>query len=730
MLSRFYKRQSAVLLCLVAMSFPYLLIQAQSLPANNDIETWLPAQSEVRSKYEAFKQQFGVEEVVLVALSRNEISSELTEAICSRLDRLPGIRKCWSADRLQSMMRLMGVSDAEAESRLAGLALSADGKLTGIVATLSDAGLKNRNQVVADIRSELEYCQLRGDSVLLAGTPVVVAELDRLGGMEESQKFFVITLVLCFGLLYFWLRDMKLAGAIMLLTIWSINLTMAIFGMFGGEMNFILGALSVMVMVFTLEAAIHVLHYYRESAGADDPVGEALKLSLKPCAMSICTTAVGLFSVTVSDIVPVTQFGWASGLGAVIAMLTGLGLTPALLTVMKPAEIPEEIEHGNAYFDRLGLWVTKQYRPIIITAACLFVVGVVGVIQIQTKVDALDFLPKTGKVYCDVARVEKELTHLDSIEAVVDFGDTDTPFVSRLAKVRKVESLLRQHPAVKHTMSLSAFFPEKMPERAWELSRLLSKAQQQTSGENEFVTDGQRHWRISARIAHLPGQSTMDVFEDLKRLTAGEGVEFTGVAPLLQQAQESIFQGFWQSFASAAAVILLVMLLALRSIPTTILAMIPNIVPIAVVFGALGWMQFPVDIGMMMTGSIVLGITVDGTFHFLTRYADELQHGHPVPTAVRVALNRTGGPIFESIMVSSLGMLALTFSSFTPTIRFGLLMATLLMAALAGGLLLLPALLCCFCRSRGVLPQSMPSAEWGPAVSPQVIQPPDMRHVA
>src|SRR4029079_994531 len=125
-----------------------------------------------------------------------------------------------------------------------------------------------------------------------------------------NQKFFYITLLICLGLLYRGIRDWKLSGALLFLAIWSISATQTAFGALGGEMNFILGALPVMVMVFTLEASIHVLHYYKSSLNATDPLAEALRLSWKPCTVSLATTAIGLFSVSVTDIVPVTQFGY------------------------------------------------------------------------------------------------------------------------------------------------------------------------------------------------------------------------------------------------------------------------------------------------------------------------------------------------------------------------------------------------------------------------------------
>jgi len=692
MLSRIYQRHSRAILWLVALSFPVLFMQAKSIPANNDIETWLPKESEVRKTYEQFKQDFGVEEVVLIGIDPRQVDRQMAESVCRRLDRLPGVRKCWSPGRLQAQMAEFGVSEAESRKRLTGLALAKNGTLEGLVVLLSDAGLKDRTGTVHDIKRELAYCQLEGEELCIAGAPVVVTELDRIGGQEENEKFFLITLIICLGLLYYWTNDWKLAISILGLTIWAIELTLTIFGLAGGEMNFILGALSVMVMVFTLEAAIHAVHYYRACRNGPDPLGEPLKHSWKPCCMSMLTTAIGLFSVSVSDILPVTQFGYASALGAVVAMVTGLVLTPALLTVL-PQKHFEEAVHGGTSLSRLGRWLTRRSKRVVVMTSAVVLLAMVGITQLESRMDPLDFLPKNHKVRTDVERVENELTNIDSIEAVVDFRDHDLPFVERLRQVRELEARIRQHPAVRHTMSLATFFPEKLPDEPFALMQLLQKAES-SKGKNEYIADNQRLWRISSRIDQSQGQSCDQVYYDLQQMLAGEPIAFTGIAPLLEQAQAEIFDGFWKSFASAFVVITLVMIVSLWSFRTAMLAMLPNLAPIGFVFGVLGWAQFPVDIGMMMTGSIALGITVDGTFHLLVRYQELCARGKSTQHAVRIALLTTGGPIFESIIVSSIGMFALALSSFAPTVRFGCLMATLLLVALVGDLILLPALLC------------------------------------
>jgi len=691
MLARFYKRFSSAILWVVVLSFPYLVYEAQSIRCNNDIETWLPRESPVRAKYEQFKRDFGVEETILIGVERDVIGDDLLEAVCGRIERLPGVRRCLSPQRMQSLMSETGVPEDEARSRLKGLVLSRDEKLAGLIVLLSDFGFKDRAGTVADIRRELEYCKLDGDKSFLSGSPVIIAELDRLGGNQENKKFFLVTLVICLGLLYYWTSDWKLSLSLLGLTLWAINLTLTIFKSAGGEMNFILGALAVMVMVFTLEASIHVVHYYKASLGASDPMTEALRLCWKPCLVSMLTTTIGLFSVSVTDIVPVTHFGYASTLGAVVAIFAGIFVTPAILTVLPMGDAELESE-GSIGFARLGNWLLRRSRQVAVFSTVLAVTATGGLYYLETKIDPLDFLPKKGKVLADVFRIQNNLTNADSIEAVVDFGDSNIPFVQRMQKVKQLEHVIARHPAVRHTLSASSFFPDQLPENPMAMMTLLSRAQAHQD-DNEFIVNGQQLWRISARVNPSEGMKLSTIHAQLEEMTAGEPIHFTGIAPLLEQAQLEIFDGFWKSFASAFVVIGIVMAIALRSLRLMVLAMIPNLVPLGIVFGILGWTGFPVDIGMMMTGSIALGISIDGTFHFLVRYLEQWDAGKSSGHAVKVALMTTGGPIFESIVVSSIGMLALTLSSFGPTGRFGLLMASLLMATLAGDLLLLPAIL-------------------------------------
>jgi len=703
MLPEFFGRHSRLVLGLLVLSFPYLFITAESLTSNNDIETWLPGEAPARRIYDGFKERFGAEELVLVGLPGEEsaepVDEELVEAVCERIEALPGIRVCWSPYRLMSIMQDQGVDREEARGRLEGLSATRgpDG-LIGIAALLSPEGLADRVGTVAAVREELAYTQL--EDAQLAGAPVIVSELDRLGSRKNNKQFFLVTLAICLVLLYSTLRDWKLTCGILGLTVWSINLTLTVLSWSGTEMNFILGALPVMVMVFTLAISVHLVHYYRQAMDGPDPLGTMLRLAWKPCCLATLTTSIGLASLQVSDIGPVRQFGLAGALGSIVALVTGLGAMPALLTLFPPRPLVTASNRlQRTRGDRLAALIVGRSGVLTVASLLLIVAAGVGVPRLQTRMDPVDFLPASGRVRQDARQIEQRLTSTMTLEAVIDFGTEPLPFVSKLDAVRHIEAQIRKHDGVRHTMSLAQLFPNQMPDDAFETLSLLKRARGHRGG-SDYIAEGERLWRISVRLKDGSVEGRRRVNDELVVATAGMPIEWTGISPLLDHAQGQIFTGFWKSFLTAFVIITVVMIVSLRSLSTGVVAMIPNLTPILLVFGVLGWAGWYVDIGMMMSGSIALGIAVDGTFHFLVRYHEQRRDGGTRHDSSREALGRTGPPILLAAIIAAAGMLALSLSPFLPTMRFGLLTSAMLVTALLGDLVLLPALLALGSRGR------------------------------
>ena len=259
------------------------------------------------------------------------------------------------------------------------------------------------------------------------------------------------------------MRDLRMSLAVLGVTLWSIYLTHFAIVALGGQMNFIMGSLSVMVMVFTLGIAVHVLDYYTTARDEKhpDPLGHALRESVWPCLLSTLTTLLGLISLNVSSIKPVCDFGYAAALGAVIAVVrrTRLCAGPDFHLAELFAEAESDAE-SLINFSRWGGFIGQHRWSAIGLGALLMVISAFGISLLVPRLDPVDFLPRENLVRRDLRRIEQELTGANSIEAIVDFGVKDTPFVKRLETVRDMQKLIASHPAVRHTLSIASFFPE------------------------------------------------------------------------------------------------------------------------------------------------------------------------------------------------------------------------------------------------------------------------------
>jgi len=220
---------------------------------------------------------------------------------------------------------------------------------------------------------------------------------------------------------------------------------------------------------------------------------------------------------------------------------------------------------------------------------------------------------------------------------------------------------------------------------------------------------GEELWRISARVDALSDLDYAVFVDDLKAVVEpvldakrqelgfqqGEGIVgvYTGLVPLVYQTQHELMRGLFSSLITSFLLIAVVMMFLLKSPSAGFVAMLPNIFPVVIVFGIMGWTGILVDVGSMMTASVALGIAVDDTLHYLTWFRRGLDDGLDRKGAAMMAYQRCGTAMTQTTLIGGLGLSAFAFSTFTPTQRFGTLMLVLLFAALMGDLIFLPALL-------------------------------------
>jgi uncharacterized protein len=168
---------------------------------------------------------------------------------------------------------------------------------------------------------------------------------------------------------------------------------------------------------------------------------------------------------------------------------------------------------------------------------------------------------------------------------------------------------------------------------------------------------------------------------------------YTGVVPIVYKAQRALLQSLISSTFWSFATITPLMIFVARGLRPGLVAMIPNVLPVLAVFGGMGWMGIPIDIGSMMTASIALGVAVDDTIHYLSWFRTNMDELKNRNEAIVRSYKSSAIPTLQTAVISGLGLSVFAFSTFTPTQRFGWLMLAILIAGVVAELVMLPAIL-------------------------------------
>jgi uncharacterized protein len=422
----------------------------------------------------------------------------------------------------------------------------------------------------------------------------------------------------------------------------------------------------------------------------------------------------------VSELEPIRAFG---GYGA-----AGVCLSTGLILIFIPGTLslwPELLKRGRVAHRQVAgrsaetvtdrIWETVRGGLIagsgivIFGAIALTGAAAVGLPRLQTSVRIETLFAADSRVLRDYEWIEAHIGPLVPIEVLLHFKNScGLSPADRFDLVRQVQTSLSELPEVGGTLSAATFLPD-LPAQFSDLSsesqqqvreRLLAAARPSLV-DAHYLHDSQEmeDWRVTAQVPALGGTDYAGFLRDVRArvepllANTGASATFTGIMPLVHEIQQQLLRDLLSSFLGALLVITAVMIVVQGGLLTGLVAMVSNLFPIVLVFGGLGWSGVAVDIGTIMTASIALGIAVDDTLHYLTFFRNEIDCGRSIPDAVGSAYRHCGNAMVQTTVVNVLGLLVYGLSDFVPTSRFSLLMAALLLLALVGDLVVLPALL-------------------------------------
>lgn len=697
---------------------------------------WVPATFPPRQAYDQFTREFESGDVVVATwpgctLDAPAIDRFITAATGPDAPRDSQGRVWFEsvATGSNALARLadppLSLDRATALERLEGVLVGPDGKTTCLVIPFTREGLADRRQAVAWIRQMLlQTATTSPDDLHLAGPVIDNIAVDDASTASLNTYGGPAALVIL-GLTWWSLKSLRYALLVFFLSLACVGLSFTFLHAWGDRMNPVLIVMPLLVLTLGVSGGIHLVNYLVEALDTGPRQGvaaRAIALGWLPCCLSAGTTAVGLMSLVVSELEPIRVFGFHAALGVLSTLVILFLVVPGIFEQWPIRRQGGHARQVAAEVSSFATWVIRHATPIAIacTAAIALAVGGLPGIRTSVAIDTL-FTPES-RVIGDYLHLERTIGPLVPVEVVLRFADaSEIRPAERLDMVREIGTALADMPGVTGVLSAATFLPE-LPEASGTLGAarkaiIARKLEQNLSGltDMKIVRDipGGQLWRVTARTSALSGIDYREflrlVRDRIEPLVAAHGgtsrgvsADYTGVMPLVNAIQKTLLHDLFSSFLSACGVIAVVMMAVEGGIVAGLVAMIPNVFPMILLFGLLGWTRLPLDIGSVMTASIALGMAVDGTLHFLTFFrrglADTPEGSGPSgaagrTAAVQSAFRHCAAALAQSAVVCGLGILVFAASSFAPTRRFAWMLALLVAAALAGDLVLLPALL-------------------------------------
>lgn len=745
-LARFVVGRRAWVLALFALLAVPAAIVPFHVRIDNSSDIWFEKDSEAFLEYKRFTDAFGSDRFFLVACTRDDLFSpgalEDLAVLRDGLASVPGVEKAvtfmdvpvvrWTpvGPAVAPFLKAIPEDPARAEAvRAEALAtplfrknlLAPDGRTAFALATVGFLTLEGKQRLVEETRTLLAARETEGWRFHVAGIPSVEVEIDRLT-RRENATFIPLSLLVIVLTIAFLFRSVRITlwtAAVLLL---GVATTISVFILLGRSFNIVTSLIPPLLMSIGIANAVHIMVHYREELESGHEGSDALVLSLgrmfRPCLFTSLTTAAGFLSLAVADIPPVRDAGIFGAGGILLAFALSFTVFPAGLSLIAPRRFAPPARKAEGGRNLLGRALSGADRaarrgalPVLLVSFALTGAAGFGIARIEPETRLIQFFKKDNPVRRDWDFMETLDVGVTTIELVFTGGPGAFHDPARLLALRRAQDRIEARAEVTRTLSAADMLdhalglkadsvPRDLRARMWKRALEASTAGPLAGNGflDAYLTPDGRRARVAVRIFVGGSRERLRLARSLRAEIGGAfgilgDVEIQGAAPLFARIDESIVESQKRMASVAAAAIFLMTAFLLGSLRLGALSMIPNVLPILLTLGLMGWAGIPLDVGTMIIAGVAVGIAVDDTIHYLTRFRRERARGAGVVEALTASHRTVGRAMVFTSAILFMGFGIIGLSAFRPVYTFGLLTGLTMALALAGDLLVLPALL-------------------------------------
>jgi uncharacterized protein len=497
----FYKRYSVAILAVLVFLLPLVMVGAIKAKGNNrnDVKGWLPPEYPETQTYKFFRQHFQGEEFVLVSWDGCTMADPRLELLANkllpppeeaaRIDRPLYFKTAQTGPRAIERMTSepLNLDRDEAVRRLTGALVGPaapgvepgseaddlDARQTCLVLTLSDVARANLHGAIDQIRAvATDECGIREDDIHMGGPPVDNVSIDK-AGQTSVTILFGLSLVVGFFVSWWSLKSKALVAIVLASGVYSMFASLAIVWYSGYPVDAILLTMPSLVYVATTSGAIHLANYYRdqlaETGVKEGAAGRAVHHALLPLSLATGTTAVGLATLAVSELVPIKMFGIFSAAGVVVSFLVIITLMPTILELFPPRLKLGTAAEGEADASwrpieqspwwKVGHWITDHHA--FATAACVLAMAGVGygMTRVESSVQLMRLFSPNARIRTDYKWLEKHLGPLVPMEILVriDEDACGLDFRQRMELVERIQEKIAGLEEVGSSLSTVTF---------------------------------------------------------------------------------------------------------------------------------------------------------------------------------------------------------------------------------------------------------------------------------
>ncbi len=756
LLTRFILRNRLTNLVFIGLLTAFMGWLGSGVQMSYEMARMLPESDSTIIIYENFKKQFGEDGSVMFVGLQDEKLFELDHFqawydLTNEVRTIKGVEEAVSIARMFQLQRndslkkfdFVPVISSKPQSQqeldslkkliyqlpfYEGRLFNSETDVSMMMITLDKQVLNTKNRValIHEIESTLNtFAEQYAIKLYYSGMPYIrTITSEKI--QHELVLFMFLSLVMASTILYAFFRSFRAVFFIIVIVLITVAIMFGTLAIFGFKITILTGILPPLLIVIGVENSIFLLNkYYNEFLIHGNKIKALSRVIRRIGAANLltnATTAAGFAAFTITGNALLVEFGIIASINILIAYLVSLFLIPIIFSYL-PNPKPQHIQHFekgnvNKLLQKI-VWVVLNRRNVVyIITGIAVVAGVLGVVRLRTTGNMVDDISHKSRLYKDLMFFEKHFNGVMPFEISIDTKKKKGLMrASTLQKLEALQDSMSGYPELSKPVSMvevvkfskQAFFKGnpayyELPnnqERYFILSYVPNlEGGGSKSIINSFVDSTLQKTRISVQMANI-GTTEIDTLQKSLRPTIDKIfppedfiVDITGGSIVFLEGTNYLVKNLISSLLLALLVITILMALTFSSFKMVVISLIPNLIPQLLTAAMMGYAGISIKPSTILIFSIALGISVDNTIHFLSRYRLQLiMNDWKIKESVLAALLETGFSMIYSAVVLFFGFAIFILSSFGGTEALGYLVSFTLLAAMLSNLFVLPSLL-------------------------------------